>query len=96
MRCKGSRGAPAPSRSITARRNDDILVTVIDNGRGISAERRAKIFRPFYTSRDGAMGLGLTLASYLATKYEGDIKVNSLPDQGTVTRITLPAGMPGL
>ena len=80
----------------TARRNDDILVTVIDNGRGISAERRAKIFRPFYTSRDGAMGLGLTLASYLATKYEGDIKVNSLPDQGTVTRITLPAGMPGL
>ena len=80
----------------TARRNDDILVTVIDNGRGISAERRAKIFRPFYTSRDGAMGLGLTLASHLATKYEGDIKVNSLPDQGTVTRITLPAGMPGL
>ena len=80
----------------TARRNDDILVTVIDNGRGISAERRAKIFRPFYTSRDGAMGLGLTLASYLATKYEGNIKVNSLPDQGTVTRITLPAGMPGL
>ena len=80
----------------TARRNDDILVTVIDNGAGISAERRAKIFKPFYTSRDGAMGLGLTLASHLAAKYEGDIKVNSLPDQGTVTRITLPAGPPGL
>ena len=80
----------------TARRNDDILITVIDNGAGISAERRAKIFRPFYTSRNGAMGLGLTLASHLATKYEGEIKVNSLPDQGTVTRITLPAGTPGL
>ena len=80
----------------TARRNDDILITVIDNGAGISAERRAKIFRPFYTSRNGAMGLGLTLAHHLATKYEGDIKVNSLPDQGTVTRITLPAGSPGL
>ena len=79
----------------TARRNDDILVTVIDNGAGISAERRARIFRPFYTSRNGAMGLGLTLAHHLATKYEGDIKVNSLPDQGTVTRITLPAGTPG-
>ena len=80
----------------TARRNDDILITVIDNGAGISAERRTKIFRPFYTSRNGAMGLGLTLASHLATKYEGEIKVNSLPDQGTVTRITLPAGTPGL
>ena len=79
----------------TARRNDDILITVIDNGAGISAERRAKIFRPFYTSRNGAMGLGLTLANHLAAKYEGEIKVNSLPDQGTVTRITLPAGTPG-
>ena len=76
----------------TARRNDDILITVIDNGAGISAERRARIFRPFYTSRNDAMGLGLTLANHLATKYEGEIKVNSLPDQGTVTRITLPAG----
>ena len=80
----------------TARRNDDILITVIDNGAGISAERRARIFRPFYTSRNGAMGLGLTLAHHLATKYEGEIKVNSLPDQGTVTRITLPTGTPGL
>ena len=80
----------------TARRNDDILVTVIDNGAGIGAERRAKIFRPFYTSREGAMGLGLTLANYIAAKYEGEIKINSLPDQGTVTRITLPAGPPGL
>ena len=80
----------------TARRNDDILVTVIDNGAGIGAERRTKIFKPFYTSRDGAMGLGLSLASHLAAQYEGDIKVNSLPDQGTVTRITLPAGLPGL
>ena len=79
----------------TARRNDDILITVIDNGAGISAERRAKIFRPFYTSRNGAMGLGLTLANHLAAKYEGEIKVNSLPDQGTVTRITLPAGTLG-
>ena len=80
----------------TARRNDDILITVIDNGAGIGAERRAKIFRPFYTSRNDAMGLGLTLAHHLAAKYEGEIKVNSLPGQGTVTRITLPAGAPGL
>ena len=80
----------------TTRRNDEVLVTVIDNGPGISAERRAKIFRPFYTSRDGAMGLGLTLANHLATRYEGSVKANSLPDQGTVVRITLPAGTPGL
>ena len=79
----------------TARRNDELLITVIDNGGGITPDRRRQIFRPFYTSRDGAMGLGLTLAGHLVKKYEGGIKVNSLPGQGTVTRITLPTGIPG-
>ena len=78
----------------TARKNDEILITIIDNGVGIPSDRRTKIFRPFYTSRDGALGLGLPLASRLVKKYEGAIKLNSLPGQGTVTRITLPAGLP--
>ena len=77
----------------TARKDDKILVTVIDNGNGISAERRTNIFQPFYTSRDDAMGIGLTLAGHLAKKYEGVIKINSLPGQGTVAQITLPAGV---
>ena len=78
----------------TAPRNDKIVVTVIDNGGGIEPDRRTRIFAPFYTSRDGAIGLGLTLAGHLVKKYEGAIKVNSLPGQGTVTRITLPTGTP--
>ena len=78
----------------TARKGDEILITVIDNGNGIAAERRMNIFRPFYTSRDDAMGIGLTLAGHLVKKYEGVIKINSLPGQGTVAQITLPAGTP--
>ena len=78
----------------TARKNDEILVTIIDNGVGITPDRRTKVFKPFYTSRDGAMGLGLTLAGHLARKYQGGIKINSLPGQGTVTRVTLPADLP--
>ena len=79
----------------TASRNNELTITILDNGAGITPDRRKKIFRPFYTSRDGAMGLGLTLAGHLVKKYEGGIKVNSLPGQGTVTRITLPTGTPG-
>ena len=79
----------------TVRRDEEILITVIDNGGGITPDRRRQIFRPFYTSRNGAMGLGLTLAGHLVKKYEGGIRVNSLPGQGTVTRITLPTGIPG-
>ena len=78
----------------TARKDDEIVITVIDNGDGIAAERRMNIFRPFYTSRDEAMGIGLTLAGHLVKKYEGVIKINSLPGQGTVAQITLPAGVP--
>ena len=79
----------------TVRRDDEILITVIDNGNGITPERRMNIFKPFYTSRDGAVGIGLSLAGDLVKKYEGVIKINSLPGQGTVARITLPAGISG-
>ena len=77
----------------TARKNDEILITVIDNGDGIAPDKRGNIFKPFYTSREGAMGIGLALAGHLVRKYEGVIKINSLPGQGTVARITLPAGI---
>ncbi|MYF31052.1 MAG: hypothetical protein F4169_19810 [Gammaproteobacteria bacterium] len=92
---EGVAGRPPTIKVDTAQRSDEILITVIDNGAGIPPERRQSIFRPFYTSHDGAMGLGLTLAGDLVRRYEGAIKVNSLPGQGTVTRITLPTGIPG-
>ena len=78
----------------TAQKDNEIQITVIDNGEGIIPERRVNIFKPFYTSRDGAMGIGLALTGHLVKRYEGTIKINSLPGQGTVARITLPAGVP--
>ena len=78
----------------TEQRDDSILVRVIDNGVGISADSQERVFRPFYSSRDGATGIGLSLAHHLAAQYEGGIEINSLPDQGTVVRIVLPAIAP--
>ena len=78
----------------TTRKDDEIVITVIDNGNGIAAESRMNIFQPFYTTRKDAMGIGLSLAGHLVKKYEGVIKINSLPGQGTVAQITLPAGVP--
>ena len=76
----------------TARKDAEVMITVIDNGAGIAADRQRSIFKPFYTSREGALGIGLPLAGYLVGKYRGTIKVNSLPGQGTVARISLPVG----
>ena len=75
----------------TASRNGEVLITIIDNGVGIAADRHKKIFEPFYTTREGAMGVGLTLADHLVSKYRGAIALNSLPGHGTVIRVTLPA-----
>ena len=75
----------------SAHDDEEIQITVIDNGVGIAPDRRRSIFKPFYTSRDGAMGIGLAFAGHLVGKYDGTIKINSLPGQGTVARITLPA-----
>ena len=90
----GLDGREGVVRIDTARKDDEIVITVIDNGNGIAAEKRMNIFRPFYTSHEDAMGIGLSLAGHLAKKYEGVIKINSLPGQGTVAQITLPAGVP--
>ena len=76
----------------TLQSNDEVVITIIDNGAGIPSERHKQIFRAFYTSREGGMGLGLTLVSQLVKKYEGRIKVNSLPSQGTAIQINLPTG----
>ena len=77
----------------TMGKDGEIQITVIDNGVGIASDKHQKIFEPFYTSREGAMGIGLTLADHLVKKYKGAIAVNSLPGHGTVIRITLPVGM---
>ncbi len=77
----------------TAQAEDNgVVVTITDNGIGISSEKRKKVFNPFYTSRDNAAGMGLTSAQYLVEKYGGSILMNSLPNQGTMVRIALPTG----
>ena len=77
----------------TAQAEDNgVVVTITDNGIGISSEKRKKVFNPFYTSRDNAAGMGLTSAQYLVEKYGGSILMNSLPNQGTMVRVTLPTG----
>ena len=76
----------------TQAEDNGVVVTITDNGIGISSEKRKKVFNPFYTSRDNAAGMGLTSAQYLVEKYGGSILMNSLPNQGTMVRVTLPTG----
>ncbi|UDF37558.1 UNVERIFIED_ORG: hypothetical protein LHJ69_10985 [Shinella sp. XGS7] len=60
-----------------------------DNGPGVPAEIRDRIFYPLVSGRDGGTGLGLTLAQTIAQQHQGMIDCDSEPGR-TDFRITLP------
>ncbi|MXY58773.1 MAG: GHKL domain-containing protein [Gammaproteobacteria bacterium] len=70
--------------------DEKATVTVFDNGHGMTADVRARMFEPFYTSKDDRDGVGLTTTRHLVEKYGGTVSVSSHVGGGTVTRIELP------
>lgn len=71
-----------------------MAVEVKDTGGGIPEHVREKIFEPFFTtSRPGkGTGLGLSVAKKIIEEHNGKIELESIVGEGTVFRITLPAG----
>jgi two-component system C4-dicarboxylate transport sensor histidine kinase DctB len=75
------------------RRNDAaVVLSVTDNGSGIAAEDRPRIFTPFYTTKDvgAGMGLGLTIAHRVVTSLGGTLKVTSQAGAGSEFTVRLP------
>ena len=67
-----------------------VLVTVDDDGPGISPERRESVFRPFESSEAGGTGLGLTIAREIVRAHGGEIVLEESPLGGLRARIRLP------
>lgn len=70
-----------------------VVVSVRDHGLGIPAEVLSKIFDPYFTTRPGALGLGLTMAFATVTRHGGTIETESKEGEGTVMSIYLPASL---
>ncbi len=66
----------------------DILVT--DNGKGITDELIDKIFVPFFTTREGGSGIGLSLCRQIMNNHGGSIQVRSELRGDTVFTLRLP------
>jgi signal transduction histidine kinase len=64
---------------------------VRDQGPGIAEELREKIFQPFFTRREGGIGLGLTLVQRVVREHGGRLSVQSEVGKGSVFRVELPA-----
>jgi len=71
---------------------DNIILEIIDNGIGISAEDIPHIFEPFFSTKQEVhgIGLGLSIAHGIIQSHKGKIQVKSEPGQGTTISITLP------
>jgi two-component system NtrC family sensor kinase len=69
-----------------------ISVKIIDTGIGIPEETRSKIFEPFYTTKEGEAGLGLGLAIVfgIVQRHDGEVRVESAAETGTIITLTLP------
>jgi len=77
--------------------HEQVLAEVIDRGVGIRNADRGKIFEPFYTTKPAnrGTGLGLSVCYAIVTEHGGRIEVDSVVGEGSVFRISLPAGEKG-
>lgn len=73
---------------------DKILVSIQDNGTGVSSEMAQRIFLPNFTTKSSGTGLGLAICKGIVEKMEGDIWFQSEPGNGTTFYIQLPLSAP--
>jgi two-component system, NtrC family, sensor kinase len=69
----------------------EVRVRVEDSGPGIAHEHLAKIFEPFFSTKQRGTGLGLALVQEVVLEHGGRIDVDSAPGAGTRFTISLPA-----
>ncbi len=67
-----------------------VQVDIADDGPGLAAERMAKLFDPFFTTRDDGTGLGLFIVQQLIHEHHGFVDVESELGAGTIFRVRIP------
>ena len=61
-----------------------------DSGPGIDANDRERVFEPFYSTKQGGIGMGLAICRQVISSHGGKIYVEKVEPRGTVFVIELP------
>ncbi|GGG30906.1 two-component sensor histidine kinase [Christiangramia forsetii] len=69
---------------------ETVLVSVSDNGSGISEENKTKVFEPKFTTKSSGMGLGLAMVKNIVETYNGSISFVSKQNKGTIFNVRFP------
>jgi PAS domain S-box-containing protein len=80
----------------TERKDDHIRISFTDDGMGMTDQVKAKLFNPFFTTKEvgEGTGLGLGLSRSIVLDHGGTMDVESQLDQGATFTITLPITYP--
>ncbi len=70
--------------------DNKFIITIADNGCGMSEESLSKIFEPYYTTKANGTGLGMTMVYKIIKEFSGEIIVDSKEGQGTAFTISFP------
>jgi signal transduction histidine kinase len=83
---------PAAQRCVVHQACDYTVITVADNGLGMSTRTQSKIFTPFFVGhrKPNPVGLGLSAASNIVKRHGGYIQVKSEKGAGSTFKIYLP------
>jgi two-component system, NtrC family, nitrogen regulation sensor histidine kinase NtrY len=74
--------------------DDSIIINIQDNGSGIPAEMRSKIFTPNFTTKTSGTGLGLAMSKGIVEKAHGDLWFETTEGKGTTFFIKFPMARP--
>lgn len=77
--------------SVSVKRHEDqVLISVSDNGSGIEEHNIPRIFEPKFTTKSSGMGLGLGIIKNIIENYKGTITFETQLKRGTVFTVALP------
>jgi len=68
-----------------------VILMLSDNGTGVSEEARQRLFRPFFSTKSGGLGIGLALVKRMVEQWQGTVALTAVAPHGTSVEIRLPA-----
>ncbi len=73
------------------KRNKHVVISMVDNGRGIKSENLPNVFRPYFTDKVKGSGLGLFIVREIVRAHNGKVYCYSTVNQGSRFTVSIPA-----
>jgi len=86
-----NRNTGAISVGVRENGHGEVVVSVADAGPGIAPENAARIFDPFYSTKGGGLGVGLSICRAIVEAHNGRLTLIPNAGGGSVFQFTLPA-----